>query len=819
MSKIEDLNGQAHAINAIFSPRPSYKELFTIRGPKGSGVKWTLNKCAQKWKDSGGMILQLKGDPLAKGRSLFPWLTMTAPGAAHVARLEVLKETASQSSKSIPFVGAAASYLVQEVLNYQKRSLARRTSFLSQQEQDILYVLQLSARQDRLMLIIEQIENWDEDSLNLLALMLSDKLDDLYPALLTSTFIIGSSSNNDFSKLDEITDHLSRTEFSLRLLNQNEMPIVLQTFNFPVMSSEDQDKLYKITNNRLDLISDVSAYFKKTGNYSLLPSKAAGFYSSLIEKRIDEIKTQINNLESVLRAAAIVGETFSYNDIACLTNSTFNSITETLNIAISEQFINVAGSIARFNSSELYQYFHESGVSEHLQYHSKFAECLRFMRPGDYQHRSYHLLFSEEIEKSQICYVLSVLSALREYRAVPDNTLQSNNSNSNDFNGYLKDMTKAFQSFESGEVAVALNILEQIEGFLPKELLAERDYLEAVILLATSSVNNYERARRLLERWIYFEEEGELWSRIAQNLIMAQVQTGYIEQALELEEKLTAYYFQRRQTDPWALLGLNILRRRSECLHTLPVANDRLVKALTFFGTGDPDYLPRHPIQFYYTLNNLVGCLIARGRFEEASNRALSLEDLIKQHPSIPWPLLEIATNNSILAHYYSGKLTAKEALKLISQIVKQTSETGDTVLLQNNLAVFLILNGKSIESKKILKLAYNTIMKSEYPDIYHQYFVCNNLGTLLMLEGKIDEARKIIDSCNKNIGDFYPAIKPTIELRQELLKKIFAHPPKINPIDYDDFIIQKYGMQIGEQWAFYGRGFLLTDIQFWTMD
>ena len=70
-----------------------------------------------------------------------------------------------------------------------------------------------------------------------------------------------------------------------------------------------------------------------------------------------------------------------------------------------------------------------------------------------------------------------------------------------------------------------------------------------------------------------------------------------------------------------------------------------------------------------------------------------------------------------------------------------------------------------------------------------------------------------------RNIDQFYPAIRATIEYRQELLRKIVSKPPNLSAIDYDNFIIQKYGMQIGPQWAFYGRGFLLSDIQFWTMD
>jgi hypothetical protein len=35
----------------------------------------------------------------------------------------------------------------------------------------------------------------------------------------------------------------------------------------------------------------------------------------------------------------------------------------------------------------------------------------------------------------------------------------------------------------------------------------------------------------------------------------------------------------------------------------------------------------------------------------------------------------------------------------------------------------------------------------------------------------------------------------------------------------FDSFLKDLYGPQIGPQWKFYGRGFLLSDIQFWASD
>lgn len=817
MNKIEDINGQLAAIEFLFERRKTQKEVITLTGPLGSGVTWALNKCSGRWQARGGAVLQARGDATAKGRSLFPWLTMAMPGAKELARLEVLKDTISHSSRAIPVIGQAASYLVQEVLNYKKRQLARRAMFLNTQEQDILYVIQRCARQDRFMLVIDQIEDWDEDSLNLLTLILSGKLDELYPSLADALILIAGNEKTP-SKLDFIPPDLPRNDFAIRLLNLEEMRLALQAFGFPEMNSEDRERLYKITHSRLDLLSDVSSYFNKTGSLTL-STGWSDFYTNLVKRRVEELKKHISDLESVLTAAAIVGETFTLNDIVCLTGAAIDSVTKTLSAATDEQLIIATGDIARFDSSDLHSYFHQAGAHEHIQYHGKFAECLRLMRSGDYEHRSYHLFLAKDYENAEICYALAVLAAIREYRALPSSDFLCILSPSDNISDYLDKMKNAFQAFKADKIGDGLAILEQIEDFLPNELLAERDYLQAVLLLATSSAADYDKARQLLERWISFNKEGELWARVAQNLIMAQAQTGYLEQALQLEKELRTFYFKRQQTDPWALFGLNVLRRRSECLHSLISATQLLEKALAYFGTSDPEFLPRHPVQFYYTLTNLVGNLLASGRFEEASGKALELEELIKQHSSVPWPSLEVATNNSIIAHYLSGKLKADAASILMEQIAKTSFESGDSFLLQNNLSVLLILSGKSKKARKILDSTYASLMKNKNPDVYHQYFVCTNLGALMLLDGDIADALSIIESCDEKIDQFYPAIRGTITRRQEFLKEIITAPPKIKPAEFDNYLIKRYGMEVGPQWAFYGRGFLLTDIQFWTMD
>ena len=293
-------------------------------------------------------------------------------------------------------------------------------------------------------------------------------------------------------------------------------------------------------------------------------------------------------------------------------------------------------------------------------------------------------------------------------------------------------MFNALEAYEDERIGDGLRILDGVEAFLPEALVAERDHLEALLLLAAPTITNYGRAQVLLQRWSTLaDRESELWARIAQTLMVAHVQTGRIEEARQLETQLTAGYWKRRNVDPWALYGLNVLRRRAECLHALPTATQRLETAITYFGPSSADPMPRHPIQYYYTLTNLVGNLLATGRFQEACTKATLLEDLVRRYASLPWPSPQIAANNSILARHLADALDPSPAAELARSLVTGSLESGDSVLLRNNYAVFTIKAGDLPTARATLESALATLLSDRNPDGYHRYFVSNNLAGL----------------------------------------------------------------------------------------
>jgi hypothetical protein len=815
---LSEINGQQAAIDRILGEREARKEVFVLSGPLGSGVTWTLSACGVHWESEGGAALEAKGESFASERRLFPWLTMALPKAKKQARLEVLKSTLAQGGRAVPVVGAVTSYLVEEVLNHQKHRLAREALLLTEQEQDLLFVIQTTAQDKQLLLTIDQPEIWDDASWSLLGLILSNKLDELYPAIADALIVIGVTDQIPV-RLAPLLSMLPTTELKIRLLNVDEVAVALSAFGFPAVNRHYQKILYDLTNGRLDLLNEVGQQFQQS-DLANLSTGWSDYYSGLVTRRISGLRDRVREIEDTLTAAAIIGESFSYGDIACLTGSARDVLTTTLELASREHLISSTGQTARFNSAELHSYFHRAGQEEHSRYHTKFAECIRLMRPGDYGYRAQHLLLAGNTEDALTCYAQAALAARREYRSPSDPGDLATATGWADVRRFLDRMLLALDAYDDQRITEGLDIVDGIEAFLPEPLIAERDYLRGVLLLALPSVRSYDQARLLLQRWSKLaDRETELWARMAQSLMVAQAQTDHIEEARRLEAQLTAKYWERRQIDPWALHALNVLRRRSECLHSLPTATQRLESAIAYFGPATKDSVPRHPLQYYYTLTNLIGNQLAGARFGEALTSALLLEELIGRSPSLSWPAPEVAANNAVLARYLAEDLDVATARELLLKVTSNSNEAGDRILLQNNCAILSIHAGQLSEARATLQRSRLSLLESDEPDQYHEYFVNNNLAGLLALTGDIEQAQQLMDLCKEAAKSFYPAISATIMRRQELIGEAINEAANLSVQEFDTYLIRKYGMQVGPQWSFYGRGFLLSDIQYWSAD
>lgn len=818
MRHLKEATGQdAVLTQALGQQQLARKECIMVSGPGGSGVSWTLNQIGIEWERQGGRALKATGAAVTHPRTLLPWLTMASPARSSLARWEILKQSVAEASKAIPIVGEAASYVVSELLNYRRRRLARQVQALGEKEQDILYVIETATQGKRLLLLIDQLSSWDADSWSLLELIVSPLLHEYYPSLSDALIIVGA--NEDIvPRCRVLIEELPSIECRLARLHREHLSVALETFCFPSLGEQEMDLLYEATGGRLDLLHDFALLCRDLGLAEVKGGDA--LYGRMIERRLRSLKGDVSALEKLLTVASFLGASFSSEEACCLMDYAPDDLQTILRRAEEEFLLGKADGHISFPSVAMQQYFRSTRIADPGKYHSKFAECLRQLRPGDYESRYQHLILADKTTDALACYCLASLDACRCKRASPDHRQFIEVSEWTEFKSYLEVMFAAYAKLESDAMEEGLEMLESLETFLPDALIAERDYLKARLYLRSHRISSFEQAARALKPWLSLRDtEPEIWSRIAQTLIVALTETDRHDEAAQLEEALTKYYGSRRTLDPWALYGLNCLRRRSECLHQLVPARNRLQSALAYFGPATTGKLPRHPLQYYYTLVNLVSNLIASGSFAEATIRGAELRTLLQGHTSFNWPSMEIAANNLILASYLAGELPLPVATDLMRQIEENRNGIGDQILINNNLAVLLIHGGEIDKAQQILTLAQDQLAENAESDAYHRYFVANNLAGVFALMGYPSRAIQLLADAEPDLDRLYPAIRATLKRRHEMMPQALGMAADVGMERFDSFLQDHYVPQIGPQWAFYGRTFLLSDIQFWASD
>lgn len=818
MRLLEEVLGQRTIINEVLRRQSSpQKECLLVSGNVGSGLSWTLDCLGTEWERRGGVALKASGVALTPTRALLPWLTMASPARTTLARWDVLKGGAAAASKTIPVVGEVAKFLVTEVLGYRRRKLDSQLQMLSEKEQDLLYVMDAAAGKKRLLLLLDHVGHWDRESWSLLEIIVSRVLDGYYTSL-KDVFIVIASNEETLPRCRKLTEDLASSEMRIPQLKRDDVPEVTKVLGYPECGIAELDLVYEATGGRLDLLHELGVLFRETGASSI--GQDTTTFTRMIERRMRGLKGNVVALEQLLAAASFLGRSSPSEEVYCLSGISKEELRSTLSLALEQNLVDNVSGYFVFRSIAIQQYFRSRTLNASRLYHAKFADCLRKLRPGDYASRREHLLLSESLTDAMICHCLASLEARRQRRTieVPEEIkLESEWAN---FEAYLRLMDEAQKAHDEDSLEEGLVALESIEAVLPDILLAERDYLEAQILLKFHSISHFHQAANILQQWEHLRDvEPEVWSRVSLALIVAFSETGKHDEAVQLEKLLTRYYGDRQFIDPWALYGLNCLRRRSECLHHFVPARTRLESALTYFGPATRGSVPRHPLQLYYTLSNLVSNLVAYGSFTEAMLRASELKILIEEGTLQQWPSIEIAANNSILAEYLAGDLPVTMAVALLREIEERREDVGDRVLISNNLAALLIHDEQLDEAMKILTRLWNRLTDHLESDPYHRYFVGNNLAAVHAIRGSTSIAEDLLLIAGTGLPRLYPAIRETLRTRHKILLELLRETAHLSVKEYDSLLLKHYPPQMGPQWAFYGRGVLFSDIQIWASE
>lgn len=801
---------------------PTQKVLIT--GPSGTGKTWLARSIGARWRDAGGIALRVEGDSLNASRGLFPFhATLSRVSASHD-----FPSSPNQDTKSLARL-QQKPMTVKSIFEHILRANTshQQSQILDKEEHAVLGRLQHAARSRQLLLILDNFHWFDRRSLRLVATLCSQALQNF--EFLSTMRVLAVKTDSSAQPpvcptfLRELTRSIFKERWNLSYATRAQFPSVLKALGCGAELSETAaNLLYRSCRGHLLLASRLTDFLNAAPRESLTEEhlNQTGLVNQLLLERLTLIGESGTRLRRILEIASIIGSSFQAVELQCLTEERECELARLLEEARKLLFIEVAGSRALFSHEFIRSFFADRLGNASRQYHGKFAECLRVLRPAEFLFRHYHLKLAGSTYSSETMLVLAILQCVREGKQ--PNVLSEDNVTAElsrpSLVRYLEQMSSGYDIYLLSEYGAALNVLEQLDFDYPKVLLAERDYLYALCKLELHSKAGRSEAIDLLKAWDeYHLTEPDIGTRLQLLLLHAFVLSGQLDSAKTLQRRLVGYLSERASFDPASRAKIHVLNRRAGAIFSPEIATSRIRRAVEYFGPTTPDGPARNPMEYYKSLSNLAGNLLENGEYTEAYKCVQQLESFVDNTVGISFLRLDVPANNKVIAGFRSEVFSASEAFQLQREVAKAPQASTDTIIHRINQAVYQALAGDLRGSLAALVEIDNEMARQGNDETYLTYYLQTNMIADYFLLGYKEKAAHLYSELTPFIESLQWPEKPFVVERHLLLPSAFQFATQNEPRRWDTFFLETYPERIGPPWRHHGRGYLLCDLQFWA--
>ncbi len=575
------------------------------------------------------------------------------------------------------------------------------------------------------------------------------------------------------------------------------------------------DWIFALCSGHLEVLRLLADYLVAHPASPAMPadSDSESFLEQLLEQRLRSLGRMGESVLAALELLAVVGIHISAEEQQCLLAGTPADLGDALARAKEMHLLRDDTKGIRFPHEIVHSLFLRRVDRSHPEVHRLFAACISKLRPADYLTRSRHLALGGDSASATHLRFLAWFSRVRdgeqpEARELEEICGLADLGAAAIYRG-LKDAHVAFQD---GDPAGALAVLERLpEPITTPALAAERDFLLARCLRRRRSRPDRQFAIAVLDGWRTQSAEFEQWFRLLSLLIVLQMDEGDTVSARTNERRLWQALAERVGFDPFAEHAAHVLRRKWAAIHDAELAIEQCQKAVDFYGpVAGPVF--RNPVQLYFALVNLAGNALVIGEFTAAERSAREAIHVIERCPHLRFHGLDKTLNNLALAGMGSAQLSPAEASAFLADVIADDPRPEESILVRNNAAVCQALAGDVVRALRDLE---GLAPVASHED-FHHYFVYSNVLTLRA----ISSGAAVLAEWDA-LGDRIPRIPSgdmaCLRARHALVRDALSQLSGVmTPQDWDAMISRAPGLNFPAA-AFYRRGLLLSDIQFFS--
>lgn len=682
---------------------------------------------------------------------------------------------------------------------------------LSDRENELMMRLEFAVNDGTPVFLIRGFSNFDENSQKLTTFLLSGQLDDAFPFLKESRFLFLCENGDDSSivlqhikLLEHIDIHLTDPQPA------NIAEILSEICPDANFLAEDQAKIFHLSGGRLSVIEFLSRYLQNAC-HSIIDQSAQEVVSNTLAERISKMGELGDKLESILTFAANIGNSF---DVSLLKKATEPVFCESiLQRSENEYFATYNNKTGKFTCDEIWNYFISCTSTDRRQEIAKILEqAVYYFDPFDYLTRAHYLeqasLYSDACE----LYILSYNSIYLE-GIVPDGNIVKKIATLSDQCGieqYWHDLKQVYTLMDRLDYDNCVYLLESMAIPSSKRLLLLKEYLTGFCLHKLGETSEQQKDAMLSLQMVAEHArnfEDGIWCDCQTSLISFFMNSsGDIISAKQALKELT-YYYTEKSFSAFAQKGRYALCRKWNAIFSVERAVSKTEESVKYFRNS------QYPSQYLMALNNHAANLILLSCNTEAMDYLDEALSVLKLHPSIPINRMYLL-NNYVLCAVLSGRLEPDVAYRSLLPIISKKDFADWTIIFKLNCSIYLALSG-DIEAaeKSLYELEY---VVRQIEDDYYLFYVYANLAAVLYLRGKRSEAVQILGTrCTTAPALFKATEKVYAETRTRNWIAIMNKEVITNPREFDTYLLKNSSIQT--QGQFWARGFLYSDIQFWS--
>ena len=706
-------------------------------------------------------------------------------------------------------------------------SITSTNYILSPSEEAIVSNMKKQAAANRKILFVaDNFEMWDIPSKQLLQKIMRPQLE-LFSGYHLNVVVVAQSRLSldapipwTYVDIPDISD-----ESMLHILRQNGHAEQICIKDIRVCAGNDLS---------LDLMA---------ANYYAESGKRTYDFIEIMDRRCDCLPPEKQEIRKLLGSLSIIDSYFSKDEAAFFMDSEKDDkyereflAEEYLLLAEEQMFIKGENSFL-FISDKVKDYFKAKLSKREKYYHRKFSEFLQNRHPEDYYSRGKHLALSLQSADTKIIVEAWQLLLLSYFRR------SSETGSTDDVYNIMNEINTLINRLPENAVDAQRHVLTEFtrgyQEFLNYKYKNALLHFQAITPSRLVTVCRTECQRLILLCHIQLAEDRQMIIQVADELYNTIEITNtpedeqYCRAALVL---LDAYIDRSSDHQKVRVLKDNLIRiiqnhlgtpafdefeacynRKSALYYAALIAYQQTEQSVRFYK----GHCNRNGT--YMALCNHSGNAIVSGKYPAAKAAVEECVLMMKNSDGWNYPSRYKIENNQILLDYLTEErsangdrekilFAARNAVALFSDIIGHQRDEVSHVIRFNHLGLSILCQTSTWESD----LAKANRLLPDLDEFYQYYLHDLNYASAL-LRGDVANAKKSLDTLKDLEVPLLRHYRPIFQKRQFEQEELLTVPEMVkgDPFGYHMMIHTACNHVQDDSCYFWGRGFLLSDLQF----